>query len=132
LGTDFLKLDDVLRIHVDQINRYGGRSQVHAPSMLFSALAMPRATFDGNYLHRDVFEQAAAILFHIVQNHPFTEGNKRTGAVAALVFLDLNGVDVTVGEDELFEIVMDVAQGISDKTDVANFLRTASRASELR
>ncbi len=66
---------------------------------------------------------AAAYLFHIVQNHPFVDGNKRAGAVAAFVFLRLNGVELTVDEDAFETIVRAVAAGQASKTAVADFFR---------
>lgn len=66
---------------------------------------------------------AAAYLFHIVQNHPFVDGNKRTGAVAALVFLDFNGIETEIDDDALVDHVLAVAQGRIAKPEVAAFLR---------
>ena len=90
----FLNLADVLRIHADQIQRYGGRNGVRDFGLLESALAMPRASFGGEWLHRDTYEMAAAYGFHLCRNHPFIEGNKRTGLASALVFLELNVIYV--------------------------------------
>lgn len=126
MHPDFLELDEVLYIHADQIERYGGEASIRDPGLLQSAVAMPRATFDGKFLHRDLFEMAAAYLFHIVQNHPFVDGNKRTGTATALVFLELNGVAVDADEDELVALVLEVAQSRADKVRVAEFLRTNS------
>lgn len=86
--VDFLTLDDVQFIHRDQTTRYGGDPGIRDRNLLDSALAQPRASFGAEFLHAFPFEMAAAYLYHIVRNHPFLDGNKRTGAVAALVFLD--------------------------------------------
>ncbi len=83
-----LSLAEVLEIHRDQIERYGGHAGLRDLGLLQSALAMPAARFGGRYLHGDLLEMAAAYLFHIEQNHPFIDGNKRTGTVAAIVFQD--------------------------------------------
>ena len=83
----FLGLDEVIEIHNDQIKRYGGHVGIRDIELLKSAVAMPAAGFGGDYLHTDIYEMAAAYLFHIVRNHPFIDGNKRTGAVASVVFL---------------------------------------------
>ena len=88
IGND---LAEVLDIHCDQIGRHGGREGIRDLELLQSALAVPAASFAGRFLHQDLPEMAAAFLFHIVRDHPFIDGNKRTGAVAALVFLLLNG-----------------------------------------
>ena len=119
----FLEFDEVLEIHRDQIERYGGRPGIRDSTLLRSALAMPRAGTAGEYLHGDLTEMAAAYVFHIVKNHPFIDGNKRVGAVAALVFLDLNGIDVQISEEGLFDIIMSVAKGETSKSGVAEFLR---------
>lgn len=123
METEFLTLEDVLRIHEDQIERYGGSPDLRDPGLLTSAVEAPRATFGGQVLHSDAFEMAAAYLFHLAQNHPFVDGNKRTGAAAALVFLDLNGVEVEIEEDALVEHVLAVAQGRIGKPEIAAFLR---------
>lgn len=78
-------------------------------------------------MHRDTFEMASAYLSHIVQNHPFVDGNKRTGAVAAVVFLALNGIALEADEDEFERTVRKVAEGRLDKAEVAKFLRDNSR-----
>lgn len=123
----FLDLAEVLEIHRDQIQRYGGDPGIRDLDLLQSSVAMPAAGFGGQYLHGDLFEMAAAYLFHIVQNHPFVDGNKRTGAVAALVFLELNGVDLNVVEDAFEKIVRSVAEGQAGKADVARFFRKQAR-----
>jgi len=91
--------------------------------LLRSALAMPYAGVSGQYLHTDLCEMAAAYLFHLVQNHPFIDGNKRVGAVAADVFLQMNHLLLVAGEDEFADLVLSVAQGETSKSAVAEFLR---------
>ena len=119
----FLSLAEVLEIHQDQLKRYGGAAGIRDIELLKSALGMPPATYAGQLLHPNIHEMAAAYLFHIVRNHPFNDGNKRTGAVAALVFLLLNGFDFDAPEDDLAELVLGVARGELDKADVAVFLK---------
>jgi death-on-curing protein len=120
----FLTLEEVVAVHRDQISRYGGSLGVRDWGLLKSAIAMPAATFGGQYLQSDLSEMAAAYLFHLVQNHPFIDGNKRVGAVAADVFLSLNDLTLTAGEDEYAELVLAVARGDLGKSAVAEFLRT--------
>jgi death on curing protein len=119
----FLSLSEVLEIHQDQIVRYGGEPGTRDPGLLESALAMPAATFGGAYLHTDLFEMAAAYLFHLVQNHPFVDGNKRVGAVAAIIFLDLNGHKLDAPPGALHDFVMALARGEPAKAEAALFLR---------
>ena len=123
MTPEFLRVDEILRVHQDQIERYGGHASIREADLLLSAIAMPQASVDGKFLHHDLFEMAAAYLFHIVQNHPFVDGNKRTGAAAALVFLDMNGLQLEVDEDALVDLVLAVAQGEADKARIAEFLR---------
>ncbi len=118
----FLTLDEVLAIHAHQITRYGGALGLRDRGLLESALAMPAATFAGEYLHPSLPEQAAAYLFHVVNNHPFVDGNKRVGLASSLVFLRLNGVRIRASDDDLVGLVMGVAEGKRSKADVAVFL----------
>lgn len=123
----FLSLNEVLSIHQDQITRYGGAPGIRDIDLLKSALGIPPATYGGEFLHTDIFEMAASYLFHIVKNHPFVDGNKRTGAVAALVFLDLNGFDFLATEDDFTEMVLAIAGGVMSKAQLAVFIRKWSK-----
>jgi death-on-curing protein len=123
----FLGLSEVLEIHQDQVTRYGGTTGIRDIELLKSALGMPSATYGGQFLHTDIYEMAAAYLFHLVKNHPFIDGNKRVGAVTALIFLYLNGFDFDAPEDDFAEMVLAVARGDIDKADVAVFIRRHTR-----
>lgn len=123
MQPEFLEVDDILQIHADQLERYGGLQGIRDVGLLASAVAMPKATYAGHFLHGDLFEMAAAYLFHITRNHPFLDGNKRAGAASALVFLDLHGIEVNSTDDELYDLVIGVAKGTTDKQAVAGFLR---------
>jgi len=122
-GPVFLSLAEVLDIHQDQIVRYGGTAGIRDLELLQSALGLPAATFAGDFLHADIYEMAAAYLFHIVRNHPFIDGNKRTGTVAALVFLLLNGRTFNAPENDLVKTVVAVAAGRMTKAELALFFR---------
>lgn len=119
----FLTLEELIEIHADQLDRYGGTAGLRDIQLLQSAAAMPQAGFGDRYLHTDLFQMAAAYLFHIVQNHPFVDGNKRAGATAALVFLELNQVEYRIANPALVQLVLDVAQGKIDKAGIAEFFR---------
>lgn len=123
----FLNLAEVLAIHQDQITRYGGDSGVRDLELLKSALGMPMATYGGEFLHTDIHEMAAAYLFHLVKNHPFIDGNKRVGAVAALIFLLMNGYDFVAPEDDFAEMVLATAQSEMEKAEVVLFIRRWTR-----
>jgi death-on-curing protein len=123
----FLTLADVLIILQDQIRRYGGSYGVRDPALLSSALAMPTATFEGKLLHSDIYQQAAAYAFHICQNHPFVDGNKRTALASALVFMDLNGVEIHDPDEKLYPLMMDVAAGRKGKADISRILASLAK-----
>ncbi len=123
----FLTLDEVLALHTDQINRYGGRPGVRALDLLQSAVAVPAVTFGGVFLHEGLHEMAAAYLFHLVRNHPFVDGNKRTGLITMLAFLGLNGLRLDAALEELADLVTGVADGHTSKAEVAVFVKASSR-----
>jgi death-on-curing protein len=118
----FLTLDEALLIHSDQVQRYGGSQGVRDLSLLRSALAMPKVSFDAVYLHPSLAEMAAAYLFHVAQNHPFLDGNKRTALALALAFLWLNDRRLEAGEDDLTALVISVASGQVGKAEAAVFI----------
>lgn len=122
----FLTLAEAVEIHNDQIARYGGQDGVRDLGLLQSALATPRATFDGQFLHSTLFDMASAYLFHICRNHPFVGGNKRTALVCALVFLDMNGISIEDPEGALYDLTMRVASGKVDKAEIASVLKGLS------
>lgn len=119
----YLTLSEILIILQDQITRYGGEFGVRDIGLLSSAIAVPQATFDGEPLHADLHEMAAAYAFHISQNHPFFDGNKRVALAAALVFLDLNGITISDPTGKLYEMMMAVAQSRLGKSDIAKTFR---------
>ena len=122
MKPEFVKLDDALEIHRLQLIRYGGSSGIRDQGLLESALAQPMVTFDGEFVHANLFSMAAAYLFHIVKNHAFVDGNKRTGLLAALVFLDINGVAINHSSENLYDLTMAVAEGRIGKEEVAESL----------
>ncbi|GMU94197.1 MAG: toxin Doc [Candidatus Hydrogenedentota bacterium] len=123
MTPQFLDVAQALRIHRSMIEAYGGAEGVRDAGLLHSALAMPQASFGGRNLHADLFEMAAAYLYHIVQNHPFVDGNKRVGAAAAVIFLAMNDVTLRADEEGLAEITLQVASGEAGKPAIAAFLR---------
>ncbi len=123
----FLTLAEVLLILEDQTRRYGGIYGIRDLALLSSAVAMPETTFAGNFLHAGIPEMAAAYAYHICENHPFIDGNKRTALAAALVFLDLNQYDFTCQQDEIYEIMMSLARGECKKDRLAAFFKKHSR-----
>lgn len=120
----FLDIERVVRLHLDLIENYGGEDGVRDIGLLHSAIAMPNASFGGEFVHKDLYEMAAAYFYHIIQNHPFVDGNKRTGAAAAIIFLIMNGIEVRADEDGLVELALGVARGNVGKSEIAEFFRS--------
>ena len=119
----FLTLAEVIEIHADQIHRYGGQEGVRDWGLLEAALAQPEASFAGEWLHADHYEMAAAYSYHLCQNHPFIDGNKRTALATALVFLELNGVSVLDPRGRLKTAMFRIASGKMVKADLTKLLR---------
>lgn len=123
----FLSLDDILEIHEQQIERYGGSPGLRDAAGLESATATPQATFGGEFLHTSIPAMAAAYLFHLCQNHPFIDGNKRVGANAAITFLLMNDWEPTLDEEELVDLVLSVASGRLAKPQLTAIFETRCR-----
>lgn len=119
----FLTFAEVIEIHDYQIEHFGGASGLRDIELLKSAIGMPSATYGGNFLHPSIYEMAAAYLFHLVENHPFVDGNKRVGAMAALIFLDLNGIDFNASDEEFTAMVLRVASGKMLKAEITLFFK---------
>jgi death-on-curing protein len=118
---DFLTLDDLLALHADRVDRYGGALGVRDIGALRSALGMPSATFERAFLHPTLPEMAAAYLFHVSQAHGFVDGNKRAALAAALAFLWLNGHELRADPDPLYELCLGVAAATASKAEASVF-----------
>jgi death-on-curing protein len=110
-----LTVEQVLDLHHHTITVHGGRHGLRDHGLLLAALAMPRQTFGGELLHPGAGEMAAAYHFHLVMNHPFIDGNKRVGVLAALVFLDVNGLGLKADQDQIEAVTFEVAAGECSK-----------------
>jgi len=123
----FLSQAEVLRLHRIVIERYGGSHGVRDVGLLQSALAQPAASFGGVDLHPTVLAKAAAYGFHLVKNHPFSDGNKRIAALTMGVFLDLHGWDLGVSNDELYGTIAALAEGRMSKLALTDWLEEHAR-----
>jgi len=111
----------IIAIHDEQIAEHGGGRGVRDHGLLLSALARPQQLLQ--YAAPDVFDLAAAYAFGIVNNHPFIDGNKRTGFLAAYVFLDINGRELTAPEPEVVAAVLALAIGEIDEKGFSMWLK---------
>lgn len=127
---EFLTLDEILEIHDDQIQRYGGDVGIRDRGLLESAIAMPQQSFGGQYLHKNIFEMAAAYAFHVAESQSFVDGNKRTGLAAAYMFLGLNGFRLIEQDDRLYDAMIAVGTRRMDKAGLAQLLRELSADEE--
>ncbi len=121
----FLPEAIVRAIHEDQIRLYGGSYGVRDAAALDAALHMPQAQFGGEFLHATIFHMAAAYGFHLCQNHPFLDGNKRAAGMAMFTFLRLNGLEPTATESDYYTTMMAVASGQMSKEQLAAWPQTA-------
>ena len=119
----YLTLTEVLELHGQIISQSGGTPGVLNLNALESALAQPRMTFGGTDLYPTITEKAATLGFSLIKNHPFVDGNKRTGHAALEVFLVLNGFEIRAPVDEQERIILQVASGELDRDKFTAWLK---------
>ena len=119
---EFLPKHIIIYFHQQIISLYGGTLGLRDEGLLDSALEQPRAMFDGSYLHDSLVKMAAAYGFHICNNHPCIDGNKRVALVAMDAFLQKNGFEISSSEKDIYEIMMNLASGIITKADLTDWL----------
>jgi len=123
MEPEFLDLEDVLDIHRGALDRFGGLDGIRDQGALEAAVAQPQMTFDGEYLHGDLFSMAATYAYHIAEAQAFVDGNKRAGLLAAVLFLDLNGFRLPEPEEVLYLAMLEIAERKMTKAQLANLLR---------
>jgi death-on-curing protein len=120
----YLTLSEVLEVHRQVMAQSGGaEGLMHLPA-LESALAQPQMTFGGEDLYPTLVDKAAALGYALIQNHPFLDGNKRTGHAAMEVFLVLNGYEICAPVDEQEHVILQVAASEIDREEFTTWLRT--------
>jgi death-on-curing protein len=121
--TFYLSVEQVIDLHARQIRVFGGSAGLRDRGALESGVARPAMTFGGEDLYSDVADKASALMYSLVMNHAFIDGNKPIGASAAELFLGLNGYRVTATDEELEEITLTVARGEVDADALAIWFR---------
>ena len=101
MSYDYIRVDDILAIHADQIERYGGGEGKRDPGLLETALSRPQTGY-----YPTLIDEAAALWESLSQNHPFVDGNKRTAFAATYVFLAINGLEITATDDQSQDFVL--------------------------
>ena len=119
-----LSKDDILFLHEELINRYGGSHGVRDDKLLDSALAAPFQSFGGIELYPTIEDKAARLGFGLAVNHPFHDGNKRIGAKAMLALLDINGISLSCTSEELSDIFLSLASGTTDEAGSLDWLNS--------
>jgi death-on-curing protein len=127
MATRYLSEGLVLEIHRNLIQIFGGSHGLRDRGLLLSALSQPKMTVGGKFIHRTVFDKAAAYGYHLCANHPFVDGNKRVAFMAMYQFLEKNGYEFDASERDMFETMMAVATGKLKKLAIAEWLRTHSK-----
>ncbi|HSW71562.1 MAG TPA: type II toxin-antitoxin system death-on-curing family toxin [Gammaproteobacteria bacterium] len=122
----FITVEDVINYHTQMINEFGGSHGIRDMGLLISAVEMPKATFVGQDLHASIFDKAAAYLFHIISNHPFIDGNKRTATATTITFLIANDIQLSYDSFDFEEFVVSVAQGKLKKEEISEFLKNCA------
>ena len=118
----YLTLEEVLEMHDAFIEKFGGLKGIRDVNLLLSAIETPKAAMFGEDLYPSVYDKAAAYLFHIVQNHPFNDANKRTGFGATYLFLRANGTPILLSDEAFENLVIEVAKGNVNKEEIARLL----------
>ena len=119
----YLTLVEIVDLHLLVAKATGGASGIRELAMLESAVAQPKATFDGDDLYPSPTDKAAVLCFSIVQGHPFVDGNKRTGHAAMATFLLLNGIEIAASVDEQEDIIMTLASGQINRHQFTEWLK---------
>ena len=120
----YITIGEVLGIYKRVMQETGGLVGIRDLGALESAIAQPYMTFGGNELYPSLVEKAAALGFSLIQNHPFTDGNKRTGHAVMESFLGLNDYEINANTDEQVEIILSLA---SDKLNRNEFTEWLSK-----
>lgn len=117
-----ISIQETVYIHNLLIKTFGGSSGVRDFQALESALSRPFQTFDNVELYPSIIEKAASLLESLLANHPFVDGNKRTGYVLMRLFLKKNGMDIVADEETKYQFVIDVASGVKRYDDILIWL----------
>ena len=121
--TRYLTIQEVLEIYHNAMEQSGGLAGVRDIGALESSLAQPQMVFGGQELYPDMVEKAAVLGFLLIQNHPFLDGNKRTGHAAMETFLVLNGLEITADLEEQVTIILQVAASQMKRDQFVEWVR---------
>lgn len=123
----FLTLEHIITIHSNQIDGYGGSHGIRDISLLESAVFRPQTTFGGEEMYESIFDKAAALVQSIIMNHAFLDGNKRTGMVSGIIFLEINRYSLVVSQKELVKTAIRIAKKEMGIVEIAGWLKKNSK-----
>jgi death-on-curing protein len=121
--TIYITVDQAIKIHDGLIKQHGGLQGIRNIGLLTSAIEMPKSAFDGQQMYPTLFDKAAAYLFYLAKNHPFFDGNKRTEAFVALLFLRMNECKFAMDEMQYELLVIGTAEGLISKAQISLFFK---------
>jgi len=123
----YLTEQQVLFLHSRMTAETGGSYGVRDLSMLLSAVGRPHASYDKQDLYPDMYTKAAALMDSLIRNHPFMDGNKRTGIAAASLFLRANNYQVNASNLEIEKFTLEVAQSLHTIDRIADWFQSHSQ-----
>ena len=118
----FFDYEQVIKLHSTLFSKTGGIDGVRDDNLLDSALKTPFQTFGGKDLYPEILDKASQLCYSLIENHPFTDGNKRIGVHLTLLFLKINNIELTYSQKELIEFGLSVAAGNMNKDDIKQWL----------
>jgi death-on-curing protein len=118
----------ILELHKESIDAFGGSHGVRDEGLMLSAIARPYQTFDGEALYTSVFERSAAIAESLIVNHPFVDGNKRTGFLAMLALLEMEGFKLIASQDDAYAFTISISTGSISFDQIVAWLKANTAA----
>jgi len=117
-----LTKEQILALHCELITEFGGINGLRDEGLFDSAISSPFQSFDGQQIYPTVQQKAARIGFGLIMNHPFFDGNKRTGTHVMLLMLAMNGVELEYSQKKLYEIILQIASGEASFEQLLNWV----------
>ena len=125
----FLEFGDIIEIHDIALKKYGGSPGIRDVNLLLSAIYQPQQTFESKFLYDSISKMAAVYAYHIAENQPFIDGNKRTAFAASLVFLKLNSHHLSATNEEVYQLFVDLANKMISKEELFKWFDERTSAS---
>lgn len=124
----YLTVDQAIKVHDRLIEQHGGLPGIREIGLLASAMEMPKSAFNGHEMFPTLLDKAAAYLFYIAKNHPFLDGNKRTAAFVAVLFLRMNGLKISIDKQQYELLVVGTAEGLISKAQIFLFFERSVKS----